>query len=349
MLKTNKCEKTRRVLASISAAHKKSIPVGDENMMKALKMEEQPSKQAAQQDDAYNGHQQELGPEEQPRAWTSTPTRSLSPTRRPAGAGWLHRAGPSQRLVSLFAVMCLTLTSLCANPETDENYNEMLPETVVVPLSYSGPLSVPSALSQCEATSRVLSLSKRSCNEVLPENVVEPLSYSGPLSMPSALSQYEATTRVLSLCEPKYKKASQNERNYKENSQNEFKYKKVSLNETKYMKEMMLRKDFQIRDPWNPESSSSFCWECQQIQRNMDDDLTLCRGNNVGVRHASQCLSWEKCTVWPDACSHAKSQRTSANPQLTVHYTINCRPIKRSRSELSPCFSEYSSTILCTK
>ena len=79
-----------------------------------------------------------------------------------------------------------------------------------------------------------------------------------------------------------------------------------------------------------------FCRECQQNRSNMDDDLTLCRGKNVGVRHVCQCLSWEKCTVWPDACSHAKSQRTSANPQLKAHYTINCRPIKRSRSELSP-------------
>ena len=69
MLKTNKCEKTRRIAARILAAiHKKSIPVEGENMMKVLKMEEQPSKQAAQQDDAYISHYQELGPVEQPRA-----------------------------------------------------------------------------------------------------------------------------------------------------------------------------------------------------------------------------------------------------------------------------------------
>merc|ERR1711888_523410 len=99
MLGTNKYEKAQRVLA---AAHKESIPVGGDNIMKALKVEEQPSKQAAQQDDAYNSLYQELGPVEQPRARTSTPTRSLSPTTRPAGAGWLYRSGPSHRLVRLF-------------------------------------------------------------------------------------------------------------------------------------------------------------------------------------------------------------------------------------------------------
>ena len=39
MLRTNKYEKAQRVLARILAAHKKSIPVGGESMMKALKME----------------------------------------------------------------------------------------------------------------------------------------------------------------------------------------------------------------------------------------------------------------------------------------------------------------------
>ena len=99
-------------------------------------------------------------------------------------------------------MLCLTSNiPLCVNPETDEFDNKVLPEYVVAPLSYSGPLSMPSALPQYEVTPGVLSLSKRSCNEVLPENVVEPLSYSGPLSMPSALSQYEATPGVHSLNE----------------------------------------------------------------------------------------------------------------------------------------------------
>merc|ERR1711888_506080 len=101
---------------------------------------------------------------------------------------------------------------LCTNPEADVIYNEVLPENVVAPLSYSGPLSMPSALPQYEATSGVLSLNKRSYNEVLPENVVVPLSCSGPLSMPSALPQYEVTPGVLSQKETKYKKVSLNER-----------------------------------------------------------------------------------------------------------------------------------------
>merc|ERR1711888_475268 len=125
---------------------------------------------------------------------------------------------------------------LCTNPEADVIYNEVLPENVVAPLSYSGPLSMPSALPQYEATSGVLSLNERKYNEMLPENVVVPLSYSGPLSMPSALSQYEATSRVLSLNEPKYKQVSQNEKTYKKNSQDKTKYKKVSLNESNYKK-----------------------------------------------------------------------------------------------------------------
>merc|ERR1711888_104095 len=41
MVRTNSYEKARRVLARISSAHKKSVPVGSENMMKAL--EEEPS------------------------------------------------------------------------------------------------------------------------------------------------------------------------------------------------------------------------------------------------------------------------------------------------------------------
>merc|ERR1712239_63288 len=39
MLKTNKYEKARRIIARILAAHKKSIPVGGEEMKKALQVE----------------------------------------------------------------------------------------------------------------------------------------------------------------------------------------------------------------------------------------------------------------------------------------------------------------------
>ena len=41
MARTNSYKKARRVLARILAAHKKSIPVGSEDMMKAL--EEEPT------------------------------------------------------------------------------------------------------------------------------------------------------------------------------------------------------------------------------------------------------------------------------------------------------------------
>ena len=188
----------------------------------------------------YANHYLELSLDKQPRAQRTTPSRSLPPTRRPARAGGQCRAGLSNRLAKLSSVLCLTSNlTLCANPETDEIYNEVLPENVVVPLSYSGPLSMPSALPQYEVTTRVPFPSEKFNNEVLPKDVVVPLSYSGPLSMPSALSQYEATSRTLSLSEPKYKKASQNESNYKKTSQDEPKYKKVSLNEKTY------KKDFQ--------------------------------------------------------------------------------------------------------
>ena len=60
----------------------------------------------------------------------------------------------------------------------DETYDEVLPENMVVPLSNSGPLSVPSALSLNEVTSGVLSqyetkykkvsLNEKDYNEVLP-------------------------------------------------------------------------------------------------------------------------------------------------------------------------------------
>ena len=124
--------------------------------------EQQNNEQAAQQDHAYTNLCQELSPDEQPRAWTSAPTRSLSPTTRPAGAGWLYRAGPSQRLVAITSVLCLTPPFLCETPELDMDYNKELPENVVVPLSNSGPLSVlkPSTLSLYEVTSRALSLSE---------------------------------------------------------------------------------------------------------------------------------------------------------------------------------------------
>ena len=145
-------------------------------------------------------------------------------------------------------MLCFTHSFLCANPETDEFNNEVLPENVVVPLSYSGPLSMPSALPQYEVTPGVHSLNKRSCNEVLPENVVEPLSYSGPLSKPSALSQHEATSRTLSLSEQMYKKVSQNESYYKKTSQDEPKYKKASLNEMTY------KKDFQNESKFKQDS-----------------------------------------------------------------------------------------------
>merc|ERR1711888_480167 len=192
-------------------------------------------------------HHLELRLDKQPRAQATTLSRSLPLTRRPAGAGGQCRAGLPHRLASIPTMLCLTLNPfLCTNPEADMIYNEVLPENVVAPLSYSGPLSMPSALPQYEVTPGVLSqketkykkvsLNERSYNEVLPENVEVPLSCSGPLSMPSALSQYEATSRVLSLNEPKYKQVSQNETNYKKVSQNESKSKEVSQNEKTYKK-----------------------------------------------------------------------------------------------------------------
>ena len=144
-------------------------------------------------------------------------------------------------------MLCLTpYPFLCANPEMDENCNEVLPENVVVPLSNSGPLSVPSALSLNEVTSRVLSqnetkyekvsLNEKNYKEVLPKNVVVPLSNPGPLSKPSALSQYEVTSRVLSPQESMPKKVSQSEPMFKRFTQKEPKYKKVSLNKVLSLK-----------------------------------------------------------------------------------------------------------------
>ena len=151
----------------------------------------------------------------------------------------------------------------------------------------------------------------------------EPLSASKPKN----LSHYESEFKD----DPLYKKRIKN------GCPRDWSNKKPPLTWAKYMKkEMMARRTFRSGATGVSGVFKHFCRECQQNRSCMDDDLTLCRGKNVGVRHACQCLSWEKCTVWPDACIHAKSQRTSANPQLMIHYTINCRPIKRSRSELCP-------------
>ena len=110
------------MLARVLSAHKKSVSVGGESVVKALEVEptvnllnrardlmlvvsawevaiqrlvllapveeQQHNKQAAEEDDAYNSHCSELGPREQPRAWSTAPTRSLPATTRPAGAGW---------------------------------------------------------------------------------------------------------------------------------------------------------------------------------------------------------------------------------------------------------------------
>ena len=167
--------------------------------------EQQHSKPAAEQDDAYANHCQELSLDEQPRAQTTTPTRSLPPTTRPARAGGQCRAGPLQRLVAVLSVLCLTHPFLCANPEPskdDENYNEELPKNVVVPLS--SPLSVlePSALSLNE-------------------------------EKPSAGSLHEVKPEDLTLQEIKSKKVSQNKIKSKKVSQNEIKSEKVPLNEIK--------------------------------------------------------------------------------------------------------------------
>ena len=227
-------------MARILAAHKKSIPVGGENMMKALKMEEQPSKQAAQQDDAYNSHHQELGPVEQPRAWTSTPTRSLSPTTRPAGAGWLYRAGPSQRLVAITSVLCLTPPFLCETPELDMDYNKELPENVVVPLSNSGPLRAlePITLSQYEISnlshyesevknlslyeilSKSLSLDEFKTND-LPQSEIKPKDLSLDEYKMKDLPQSEIKPNDLSLSKIKMKDLPLSEIKYKDLSQHE--------------------------------------------------------------------------------------------------------------------------------
>merc|ERR1711867_8861 len=63
---------------------------------------------------------------EQPRASpTSTPTQSLPPTSRPAGAGALCRAGLSDRLVQLSVTLCLTSFSHHALNETEtDDYME---------------------------------------------------------------------------------------------------------------------------------------------------------------------------------------------------------------------------------
>merc|ERR1711867_396398 len=85
--------------------------------------EQQLDEEAAKQSVAYTSHQQELRLDEQPRAQATTPTRSLPPTRRPAGAGGQCRAGLPHRLASLTTMLCLTPSPfLCANSKLKKNY-----------------------------------------------------------------------------------------------------------------------------------------------------------------------------------------------------------------------------------
>ena len=102
------------------------------------------SKQAAQDVSVtYSNYYTEMGPDEQPRARSSSPSQSLPPTTRPAGAGWQCRAGLMYRLVALLMMLCLTLISPCANfgLSKDEYYRKELPKNVVDLLYTSSTLS----------------------------------------------------------------------------------------------------------------------------------------------------------------------------------------------------------------
>ena len=72
---------------------------------------------------------------EQPRASpTSTPTQSLPPTNRPAGAGVLSRAGLTDRLVQLSLTLCLTYVSPYTLNETEtDSCEEDEPQNVPSP------------------------------------------------------------------------------------------------------------------------------------------------------------------------------------------------------------------------
>ena len=131
--------------------------------------EEQHSKQAAEQDDVYANHCKELSLDEQPRAQTTTPTRSLPPTTRPAGAGGQCRAGPSKRLVAMSSVLCFTPPFLCAIPELSKDDEKELPKNVVDPLYTSSPLSIlqPNNLAQYENKPEYLSLYEKESPSVL--------------------------------------------------------------------------------------------------------------------------------------------------------------------------------------
>ena len=69
----------------------------------------------------YANHYQELSLDKQPRAQRTTPSRSLPPTKRPAGVGRQCRAGLPHRLAKLSTMLCLTPNLiLCANPELNK-------------------------------------------------------------------------------------------------------------------------------------------------------------------------------------------------------------------------------------
>ena len=185
--------------------------------------EQQHNKQAAEQDDAYTNHYQELCPDEQPRARTTTPTWSLPPTTRPAGAGGQCRAGPTHRLVAMSSVLCLTPPFLCANPKLTEDDEKELPKNVVDPLLYtSSPLSIlgpktlslyedkPSALSLCEVKPSALSLCEVKPKD-LPLREIKPNTLSQNESKPKNVSQNEIKPNTLSQNESKPKNVSQNE------------------------------------------------------------------------------------------------------------------------------------------
>ena len=82
------------------------------------------------------------------------------------------------------------------------------------------------------------------------------------------------------------------------------------------------------------------CWECQKSRSYMDDDLTICRkytlvGKSEGIR-PHVCREYTEVGKMYSAANSAQTCQTTAFSQLLDHYTIDCRPSKRSRSELSP-------------
>merc|ERR1711895_256546 len=107
--------------------------------------EQQLNEQAAEQKVAYTNHHQELRLDEQPRAQVTTPTRSLPPTRRPAGAGGQCRAGLSNRLANLAIMLCLIpCHSPCANPKLEKDHEkELLMELLKLPQT-ANPVQLPS-------------------------------------------------------------------------------------------------------------------------------------------------------------------------------------------------------------